>query len=304
MPLGIIGLSGAWQRLVPLGHTIGNPLSLYLFGAGLFLLALLTLLWLARLMLHFDVVRQEIGHPVQGALLAQWPVSLLLVTALIAPIFPQPAEVWWAITLAALLVAGLLAWPLVARPSSGQMSPGLVTPALFMPTVLGGFVGSMALGAIEQPGWAALLFGMGAGGWALLEIRIVPRLFSDPLPADMRPTLDMEIAPAAVGSLALATLWPALPVDALVICLGVTCVLLLAVLTRWRDWAAAPFTAGFWSFAFPLAAMAGATVEAVRRGGWPSQVGLAAVLIASTLIGFLALRTLVLLARGRRLPPQ
>ena len=65
-----------------------------------------------------------------------------------------------------------------------------------------------------------------------------------------------------------------------------------------------PFNAGFWSFSFPLAAMAGATVEAVRRGNWNTQVGLAAVGIASVVIAFLAIRTLGLLVRGRLLPPQ
>jgi tellurite resistance protein len=90
----------------------------------------------------------------------------------------------------------------------------------------------------------------------------------------------------------------------LVICLGVASGPLFVVLTRWSRCAVVPFNAGFWSFSFPLAALAGATVKAVRRGGWPSQVGFAAVLIASSVIGFLPLRTLVLLARGRLLPPH
>ena len=304
IPLGILGLSGAWQRVVPLGHTIGNPVSLYLFGSGLALLLVLTLLWLAKLALHMNVARQEWGHPVQGALLALWPVSLLLTVALLAPIFPEPAVLWYAVTFVALVVEGALAWQVVARLSTGQMPPELVTPALYLPTVAGGFVGAMTLGALQQPGWAALLFGMGMGAWALLEIRILHRLFSGPLPMALRPTLGLEIAPAAVGSLAVATLWPALPAEVLMVCLGISSGPLFAVLTRWRYWTAAPFNAGFWSFSFPLAAMAGATVEAVRRGNWSAQVGLVAVGIASAVIAFLALRTLVLLVRGRLLPPQ
>jgi tellurite resistance protein len=104
--------------------------------------------------------------------------------------------------------------------------------------------------------------------------------------------------------MAVATLWPELPAEVLMVSLGIASGPLFAVLTRWRYWTAVPFNAGFWSFSFPLAAMAGATVEAVRRGNWNTQVGLAAVGIASVVIAFLAIRTLGLLVRGRLLPPQ
>ena len=304
IPLGLMGLASAWQRLVPLGITIGNPLSFYLFATALGLFVLLLLLWLAKLARHTAIVRQEWQHPVQGALLALLPLSVLLAVAMVAPIAPGQDAIWLPVTLAALVMQGLLAWRVVARLSSGQMPTELVTPALYLPTVAGGFVGAMTMNALGQPGWAALLIGMGVGAWALLEMRILKRLFAGPLPPPLRPTLGMEIAPAAVGSLAVATLWPALPAEVLVVCLGVASAPVLAVLTRWRYWTAVPFSAGFWSFSFPLAAMASATVEAVRRGGWPPQVALAAVAIVSLVIAFLAARTLVLLARGRLLPPQ
>jgi tellurite resistance protein len=173
-----------------------------------------------------------------------------------------------------------------------------------VPTVAGGLVGALALSALGLAGWATLLFGMGLGAWALLEMRILNRLFAGPLPPALRPTLGIEMAPAAVGALALATLWPALPPDVLLVGLGIASGPVLAVLTRWRYWTAVPFSAGFWSFSFPLAAMAGATVEAVRRGGWPPVVAVLAVAIATAVIAFLSVRTLVLLLRGKLLPPN
>lgn len=304
MPLGLIGLAGAWRRAVLLGFTIGQPVSLWLFGAGGLLFCVLLLLWLAKLSWHPAAVRQEWEHPVQGPMLAMMPVTVLLMVALAAPAVPLPFEAWLALTLGAFTLQAVLAWQVVARLSSGKMPPELVTPTLYLPTVAGGFVGSMALSALDLAGWAALLFGMGLGAWALLEARILNRLFAGPLPVALRSTLGIEIAPAAVGSLAVATLWPALPADLLMVCLGVASGPVLAVLTRWRYWSAAPFSTGFWSFSFPLAAMAGAIVEAVRRGDWPPLVALVAVLVASAVIAFLAVRTLLLLARGKLLPPQ
>ena len=239
----------------------------------------------------------------QGALLALLPVSTLMAVAQVMPLWPEAVVVALPIALAALALMGAQAWQVVARLSTGRMPAELITPALYLPTVAGGFVGALALAAVGLSGWAALLFGMGAGAWALLEVRILHRLFAGPLPPALRPTLGIEMAPATVGTLALATLWPQLPSDALLVCLGVASGPVLAVLTRWRYWTDVPFSAGFWSFSFPLAAMAGATVEAVRRGGWPVPVAVLAVTLASAVIAFLALRTLMLLLRGKLLPP-
>lgn len=304
MPLGLLGLCGAWRRAVLLGFTIGQPVSLWLLGAGMLLFGVLLLLWLVKLILHPDAARQEWDHPVQGPMLAMMPVTVLLIVALAAQALPLPFAFWLTLTLGAFALQGVLAWRVVAQLSTGKMPPEWVTPTLYLPTVAGGFVGSMALSALDQPGWAALLFGMGLGAWALLEVRILNRLFAGPLPVALRSTLGIEIAPAAVGSLAVATLWPALPADVLMVCLGIASGPLLAVLTRWQYWSAAPFSAGFWSFSFPLAAMAGAIVEAVQRGNWPPLVALVAVLVASAVIAFLAVRTMVLLGQGKLLPPQ
>ena len=52
-----------------------------------------------------------------------------------------------------------------------------------------------------------------------------------------------------------------------------------------------------------LAALAGATVEAVRHGGWPVAVATTAVGLASAVGLFLAFKTVVLTARGKLLPP-
>lgn len=302
--LGILGLGGAWRRLAPLVGEVADAVFVVCFGWGAGVLAILTVLWCAKVVRHFDVVRQQWVHPVQGAMIALLPVSILLAVAQIAPYERDGHALATVVTLAALVLQGAIAWQVVAQLSTGRMAAELVTPALYVPIVPGGFVGAMALDAIGLPGWAMLLLGMGLGGWVLLEVRILHRLFSGALPAALRPTLGFEMAPAAVGALAVATLWPRLPAELLMIGLGIASGPVFAVLTRWRWWSAVPFSFGFWSFSFPIAALAGAAIEAVRRAGWPAGMAFGAVAIASILIGFLALRTLWLLVRGRLLPPQ
>ncbi len=308
IPLGLLGLAGAWRRLALLadgpGWTAAGVAQL-LTVLGTAIWALLFVLWSLKWLRHREVLRAEWRHPVQGSLLALWPVSTLLVVAIFAPLAVQSPIGYacaLAITLLALAMQLSIAWQVVSQLSTGQTPAELVSPALYMPVVPGGFVGAMALHALGLHGWAVLLFGMGLGGWALLEVRILHRLFAGPLPMALRPTMGLEIAPAAVGSLALSFLWPQLPADVLLVAQGITVGPVLAVLARWHWWTAAPFSAGFWSFSFPMAAIASVTVESVQRGGWPAFPAWAAVLVASAVIAYLALRTLALLRQGRLLP--
>jgi tellurite resistance protein len=302
--LGTLGLAGTWQRLQPLTGPGADDVAAFLSVAGCGVLFLLTTLWLAKLVRHVDVVRKEWAHPVQGPLLALFPVTVLVAITLLLPAAPAWREVALWVALAALALQAAIAWEVVSKLATGRMPAELLSPALYLPIVPGGFVGAMALNALGLPGWGALLLGMGAGGWALLEVRILHRLFAGPLPPELRPTLGIEIAPAAVGTLAVATLWPQLPGEVLMIGLGIASGPVFAVLTRWRWWTEVPFSVGFWSFSFPLAALAAAAVEAVHRAGWPAGMAQGAVLLASAVIAFLAVRTIGLLLQRRLLPPR
>jgi tellurite resistance protein len=161
----------------------------------------------------------------------------------------------------------------------------------------------MALNTLGYPGWAGLLFGMGIASWALLEVRVLNRLFEGVMPEPLRPTIGVEMAPPSVATLAVATIWPTLPADVLIIGLGICAGPIVAVIARYKWWSAVPFGIGFWSFSFPMAAMASAVIEVVRRGSWPANVGGIALGVASLIIVFLSVKTLVLLVHGKLLPP-
>lgn len=296
-----MGLSGAWARLGLANGVISQSIADGLFFVALVLLALLMCLWIAKLVLHPQTVQQDWSHPVQGALMALIPVSLMLAFTFLNVRWPSLSGWLFTLTIFALTLQAVMAWHVVADISMGKTLSEFITPALYLPIVPGGFVGAMALESFGLHGWAALLFGIGLGAWALLEIRILHRLFSGPLPLALRPTLGLEMAPGAVGALSAVTLWPHLPPDAMMVILGIASGPVLAVLTRWRYWTETPFSAGFWSFSFPLAALAGACVHAVTAGGWPVEVALVAVGISTAVTLFLIVRTANLLLTGRLL---
>ena len=300
---GLLGLAGAWRRLTGFDTGYADVIASALLHVGTALLELLLLLWAIKFFRHRNEVQKDFAHPVNGALLSLLPLTVLLSVALWLPLVPQYVAIASSITVAALGLQGVIAWRVVSRVATGELPADMVTPALYLPPVGGGLIGALALNALGLHGWAVLLFGMGVAAWALLEARVMNRLFAGPLPPPLRPTLGVEIASAPVATLVAATLWPALPADVLLIGVGISCGPLIAVLARWRWWTNVPFSAGFWSFSFPVAAFASVVVDAVRRGGWPTPVAYGAVIVASVLIVYLAARTIALLLRGRLLPP-
>ena len=302
MVLGLLSLSSAWRRLAQLDPDAPSELADGLQGAGLVLQALLLLLMAGRVLRYPRSLLHDFRHPLHSAMLALCPVSLLFSVILLQPAHPGWHSLALLVVVLALGLQAVLAWKIVGRLSTGRMPPDQISPALYLPIVPGGFVGAMAVSALGYPGFAMLLFGMGISGWALLEVRILNRLYAGPLPLSLRPTLGIEIAPATVGTLTMLALWPQLPVEVVMICLGISSGPLFAVLTRWHAIRETPFSAGFWSFSFPLAAMAASVVEAVQRGHWPLLVAWAAVLLVTGVVLVLTVRTLRLLWQGRLLP--
>ena len=301
IPLGLLALSGAWRRY-EFWQKSALLLSPLLMILGITILFLLFALSCYKYVRYPALLKLEFLHPVMSAMLALMPVAFLLAVSLLHPLYPDWHSVFLIVTLLCIMWQAALAWRVVSQLSTGQMPAESVSPALYLPIVPGGFVGAMSLYALGFPGFAMLLLGMGLGGWALLEVRILSRLFSGPLPIQLRPTLGIEIAPAAVGCLAMTVLWPNFSADFILIGIGITCGPLFAVLTRWHWWSKTPFSFGFWSFSFPLAAFASSVIEAVHRGAWPTLVALSVLLLVTAMVIYLSLHSLILLLRKRLLP--
>lgn len=299
--VGLFGLVGAWRRAAAYGWENAANVADFLVWPVTAIWALSLLLYAFKCRRHPQAVLREFRHPVQGSLQALLPLSVLL--AVIQ--FNRPGQgVWLVLTLLALALHAVIGFRVVATLATGQMPANAVTPALYLPVVGGALVGGMAMAALHYPEWAAMLFGTGVSGWALLEARILSRLFDGPMPEPLRPTIGVELAPPVIATLTAAVIWPQLPADVLMIGLGVAAVPFVGVMARYGWWRQVPFSIGFWSFSFPLAALASTVIEVVHRGGWPLWIGIASLLAASSVIAFLALRTAILLLEGRFLPAE
>ena len=135
IPLGLMGLSGAWGRLGFANWEVSAPIADGLFFVALALLALLLCLWLAKWALYPQAVQQEWSHPVQGALMALIPVSLMLALALLNMRWPSLSGELFPLAIAVLTLQAVMAWHVVADISTGKTPAEFITPALYLPTV-------------------------------------------------------------------------------------------------------------------------------------------------------------------------
>lgn len=301
IPVGLFALAGAWRRAAavlaaPASAEVAAALGL-LALAVLFILLALTA---AKRLRHAEVWNGERQHPVAGSLMALGPVAVMMAVVF----WGSASSTLWQLALgAALALQALVAQRTVRALWSGAVPAALLTPALYLPPVAGCLVGAMALTVTGAGQLAAPLWALGVLAWGMLEWRIAPRLLQGPLPEPVRPTIGVEAAPWWVGTLAASVVWPEAPGWALLggVCVGMVPAAL--VLARRRDWLRLPFSAGFWSFSFPLAALASNMLEVVRRGTLPAAVGWLVLALATLGIGYLGLRTVVLMAQGRLLPP-
>jgi tellurite resistance protein len=300
--LGLVGLGGCWRlaaRLWGLPTHIGEGLMLLATAVWAVLLILYVAKWI---WLRPDALA-EFGHPVLCCFIGLVPVSTALVALALLP-YSHPT----AIALATIGIVGQLCFAIYrsGRLWMGGRDPATTTPVLYLPTVAGSFVSAIVLSVLGHPDWGMPFFGAGVLSWLSIESVLIHRLYTLPeLPAPLRPTLGIQLAPPAVGCAAYLSLTSGVP-DIIADALFGYAVLQALLLIRLLPWICKqPFSAPYWAFTFGVAAIAQSALRFVERGA-PGPITAAApyVFAAATLvIGGIALGTIWLLLRGRLLPP-
>lgn len=169
----------------------------------------------------------------------------------------------------------------------------------------GVLVGAYSAALVHLHAVAVASFGIGILCWLLLGSILLNRLFFRPgLPPALLPTLAIELAPPAVAGIAWFGLGgkPASPVACV---LGGYAVLMALVqLTLVPSYARLSFSPGFWAFTFSYAAAATDGMLWIDKERPPGATAYAVIGAAAItlLIGAIAVRTVILLARGQLLP--
>jgi tellurite resistance protein len=295
--MGVAGLAVAWQRGA---HVLGLPA---IVGASLGLLAALLYLGIAAVYLakwtnHRSAVASEWHHPVRSAMVPTMSIGLLLLAIVAVNAgLPSIARVLWgAGTLAHLLLTLAIVGRWITRT---DLQPAHANPAWFIPAVGNVLVplAGVRLG-YEAVSW--LFFGIGMGFWLVLLPIVFGRLFfAEPLPERMRPLLFILIPPPAIGFLAYVLLTDKLDAAAHVL-YGFGAFLTLLLLSQARQFVRLPFFLSWWGYTFPLAAITVATLAMAERTGLGMYrwAGAALLILATAVIGWVLVRTVMAFARG------
>ena len=297
--LGLVGLGNTWRvasRLWRLPAAIGETIMLLAIAVW----AVVVVLYAAKWFFARAEARAEWEHPVLCCFVGLAPVATMLVALAVLP-YARVA----AVALFGMGAAGQLGFGVFRTGHlwTGGRDPLATTPVLYLPTVAGSFVSAIVAGALGWSDLGRLFFGAGLFSWLALESVIIGRFYLlAEMPAALRPTFGIQLAPPTVGCVA----YLAGPVDLFAEALlgyGLLQALILARLVPWI--ARRPFAPGYWAFTFGVAALSLAALRLVERGlNSPAFVALAVMLfiVANAVIGGIGLGSVWLLARGRLLP--
>lgn len=300
MVLGLCGLGNGWRVAARLGFApawIGEAVSL----CGVCVWAVWFVLYASRWLTDREAVLGEARDGTSGFLGALAPIATMIASVGLAPLWPEAA---WIMALAGLIGITLFAVWGVGGLWMGDRAVEATTPFLYTPTVGGGFVAAITCAAFGMKDLGMLYFGAGLLSWLTLESIIIHRLILRTLPVALRASLGLHLAPPAVACVAALAVTDG-PPDSLAQILFGYALLHALVMLRLVPWLRTqPFSPAAWAYTFGVSALPLAALRLTERGlaGPSAALAVPIFLAANLIIGWIALRTLVLLLRGRLLP--
>lgn len=302
IPFGLAGLAGCWLTMASFGafsDDVGNTL-----------LILATVVWgilVISYVLSAVADRSTVGRDLRDPIAAPFLSLALIVPMLLASqgLFPQAptaGKVTFDVFLVAtVIVGGWLTGQWIYRP----LELDTFHPGYFLPTVAGGLIAAAGAAEVGQRRLGEAMFGLGLICWLMLGSLILGRLLFRPLPPDpLLPTLAIEVAPAAVASLAYFAIHGG-RIDGFAAALGgYGLLMVLAQLRLLPIYFRLRFMPSTWAFTFSWAAVASAAMHWLNELHPTGYRAWQYVLLAAItgLIGAIAIRTVVALGKRQLLP--
>lgn len=298
--LGVVGLGNSWRAATAVWSVspdIGEAINLLGFAIWLVLIVLYVAKWLVAP----KEAMAELEHPIQCCFVGLIGVATMLAGLSILPYSRIAAEF---IALAGFSVALLFLLWRTGLLWRGERDPVTNTPVLYLPTVAGSFVTAIAEGTLGYADWGQLAFGAGFFSWLAIESVLLHRLLMAPeLVAALRPTLGIQIAPPAVGSVAYLSVTTGAP-DMLAHAMFGYAILQVLIIGRQLPWIMQqPFAGSYWAFTFGLTALSAAALRMTARGdtGAISELAPVIFVLVNIALAIITVGTLWLLVRGKLL---
>ncbi len=301
MVLGLAGLGNAWRAATAAWH-LPAVIGEILMGLATIVWAILVVLYALKWVFRRQDALAEALHPVQCCFIGLGGVSTMLIALAVLPYDRSIAFVLFLVGAAFTTGFGIWRTGLLWQ---GGREPGMTTPVLYLPTVAGGFVAAAVAAAFGHADWGQLAFGAALLSWFAIESVLLHRLYTLPeMPAALRATLGIQLAPPAVGAVAYYAVNGGHADLAVNMLLGYA-ILQALILLRLSPWLMKqPFSASYWAYSFGVAALTTTPLRMIAHGQSGPLTEIAPVLFlgANIVIGLIALGTIRLLLQSRLLP--
>ena len=302
IPFGLAGLGEVWTALADYHHAPALLGELVLLVSAAVWLTLV-IGYVAHVLTHRSTFVADLLDPVAAPFASLAVITPMLLASV--GLYPHAAVAGRVVTYVFIALTVLLGGWLTGQWIYEPLDLDKFHPGYFLPTVAGGLIAAQAAAQVGQLRLGQVMFGLGVVCWIVLGSIVLGRLLLRPmLPPPLQPTLAIEVAPAAVASLAWFALHgPAIDVVAAFLA-GYGLLMVLAQLRLLPAYLRLPFMPSTWSFTFSWAAVVTVALTWLQdsqvSGYRAWQYVLAAAITA--LIGGIAVRTVVAMGRRKLLP--
>ena len=261
LALGIASLGWSWENFAEL-HGYGQWV-----GAGIasVLLAILAI----KFILHPQLLRQDLAHPVVGSVVPTFAMGTMIVSNSLGQLFPFVGDTLWLVAIVLHLVfLASFGYHRAKEFELHHMVPSWFVPPVGIIVADVSFSGNPLLAPVAH---GTLVFGMTAYA-VMLPMMIYRFMFTHEIPDAAKPTMAILAAPASLslaGYLTVTTMPSPLIIAMLFgIAVLMTAIIYLAFFKLLR----LPFSPGYAAFTFPM--VIGATAL-FKMANWMETQGLA-----------------------------
>jgi tellurite resistance protein len=302
MGFGIAGLATAWRIGVD-QHLAPHEVSDILIGLAAVVWLVSVLLYLRYVLTTRDALTSDLHDMTVGPFASLALITPILLAADgIAPYWRSVAAVIIDVFIVGVILLG--GW-LTGTWMRGGTDLDRLHPGYFLPTVAGGLVASAGAAEVGQQRLAQFMLGLGIFCWIIVGSMILGRLiFRPPLPDALAPTMAIEVAPAAVASLAYFFAYGLRITPFVTALAGYGLLMVVAQIPLLSRYVRLKFSLATWAFTFSWAAVASTVLFWIAAEHVTGSRPLAYLVLAaiSVLVGSIAVRTVVAISEGRLLP--
>ena len=296
--LGVLGLGNAW-RAAAANWGVPRFVGELTIGAGAVIWLTLITLYSTKWLFARAAAEDEMADPLQCCFAGLSGVTACLVSISLKSYLPSMSAVLFIIGLA--FTIGFASWR-TSRLWKGRRDPATNLPFLYLPTVAGGFISAIGASAFGYAEIAYMAFGASFFSWLALESLVLLRLINGTeLPPAQRGILGIQLAPPAVGALAVLATFGSAGHSVASAMMGYAILQALAVLWLLPWIAQERFSPGLWGYSFGATALANVAVLLSADGGSLTYhlLGAVSLTAATIVVAVLAIRTSAMLYSGK-----